>query len=225
MIPERPLDYVPKRKFINHKDAVGVLDATLIMVSKPLDKEENNMYFSGKHKKHGVKLQVLVAPDGLCIHFGGVVPGRRNDFYSYNYSGLSRTMEHSTVGMDGIKTTHRPPILADGGYMEIQNTYPEAIIPKRKPLNGHLTREQKEFNRLLSQDRSVVERFFGRMKGYWGILKKPYRGERASLDVLAQICVGLTNLKIKNAPLFLQEAIRDPDYLLEVEEEEEGKKC
>ena len=75
VIPKRPLEYVPKRKFINHKDAVGALDATLIMISKPMDKEENNMYFSGRHKKHGVKLQVLVAPDGFCIHFGGILPG------------------------------------------------------------------------------------------------------------------------------------------------------
>lgn len=127
IIPGALLDYIPRHKSINHKDAVGALDATLIMIPKPMDKEENNVHFSGKHKEHGVKLQVLAAPDDFCIHFGEIIPGKRNDFYLYNCSGLSRVTEHSTVEMDGIKAAYRPLILADCGYMRIQNSCPRQL--------------------------------------------------------------------------------------------------
>ena len=81
-------------------------------------------------------------------------------------------------------------------------TYPNVIIPVRKPKNGSFTEAQIEFNRVLSQERSVVERFFGRLKLYWGIMRGPYRSDRSSLDSLTKIYIALTNLKIRNAPLF-----------------------
>ena len=66
----------------------------------------------------------------------------------------------------------------------------------------------------------MVERFFGRMKGYWGILQRPYRSERDSLDSLARIVVALTNLKIRSAPLFSEENIYNPDPSEEEEDDE-----
>lgn len=49
-----------------------------------------------------------------------------------------------------------------------------------------------------------------------GNLQGTIRGERASLNVLAQICVGPTNLEVDNAPPFLQEVTRNSDCPLEV---------
>ena len=219
-IPKSPLDYISLRKFRNHEDAVGALDATLLPVVKPKNPEENRDYFSGKHSRHGVKLQALAAPDGTCIHIGGIVEGRRNDFYLYQQSNLARIMGRPEHNEYGERIITRPPILADGGYLGIRTTYPEAIIPIRKPPNQHLTPTQKESNRLLSQDRVIVERFFGRLKLYWGILQKPYRCDRGSMFTLIKICVGLTNLKIKRAPLFAEEEIFDPDEPPGEEEEE-----
>ena len=67
----------------------------------------------------------------------------------------------------------RPPILADGGYLGICTTYPETIIPVQRLPNQHLTPAQRETNRLLSRDRAIVERYFGRLKLYWGFCKSP----------------------------------------------------
>ena len=166
-----------------------------------------------------MKLQVLVAPDGTCIHYGGIIEGSRNDFYLFEQSTLTRDLSRREKGGTGGQVITRPQILADGGYLGIHHLYPEAVIPNRKPPHGKLTEEQKVTNRLLSQDRSVVERFFGRMKGYWGILQRPYRCERDSLDSLARIVVALTNLKIRTAPLFADEHLFDPDPSVEEEED------
>lgn len=151
-IPKHPLDYEPTRSFINYEEAVGALDATLLPLAKPKNPDENRDYFSGKHSRHGVKLQALVAPDGFCIHIGGIIEGRHNDFYLYQQSGLARTMAHQERREDGECIMVRPPILADGGYQGIRTTYPEAIIPIRRLPHQHLTPEQRETNRLLSQD-------------------------------------------------------------------------
>ena len=219
-VPKSPNEYKSTRSFINYPAAVGALDATLISINKPSEKEENRRYFSGKHKKHGAKLQILVAPDGTCIHYGGIIEGSRNDFYLFEQSTLTRDLSRREKGGAGGQLITRPQILADGGYLGIHHLYPEAIIPNRKPPHGKLTEEQKAANRLLSQDRSIVERFFGRMKGYWGILQRPYRCERDSLDSLAKIVVALTNLKIRTAPLFADEHLFNPDPSIKEEEDE-----
>lgn len=60
------------------------------------------------------------------------------------------------------------------------------------------------------------------MKAYWGILQKPYRSERSSLEVLARIVVCLTNLKLREAPLFADEDVYNPCPSVSEEEEETG---
>ena len=56
----------------------------------------------------------------------------------------------------------------------------------------------------LRLNRSVVERYFGRIKCYRSILQLPYRCNKCSIEVLAKICIGLTNLEIKTSPIFLE---------------------
>lgn len=102
----------------------------------------------------------------------------------------------------------------------IRHIYPEAAIPQGRLPNRQLTEERREANRLLSQDRVVVERFFGRMKGYCGISQKPCRSEHSSLEVLARIVVCLTNLKLREAPLFADEDVCNPSPTVN----EEGEK-
>ena len=105
-----------------------------------------------------------------------------------------------------------------------QKTYPEAITPYRKPIHGHLTQDQRNVNREISQDRVVVERFFGRLKSYWAVFQRPHRSDRSSVNTLAKICVALTNLKMETFPLYADEPIFRPDPSYgEEEEEEEGR--
>lgn len=104
----------------------------------------------------------------------------------------------------------------------IHLTYHEAILPNRKPRGNQLTPQQIEFNRRVGHDRSVVERYFGRMKCYWSILQRPYRCDKCSMEVLIKICIGLTNLKIKTSPMFLEGALYVEQEEEDVEEEEEA---
>ena len=170
-----------------------------------------------------MRLQALVAPDGQCIHYGGMINGRRHDFSLYEQSGLANDMLTMVTQNDGSRIPTKPTILADGGYAGIHISYPEAITPRRKRPHQHLTEEDREFNRNISHDRVIVERFFGRLKGYWTILKRPLRIDRVNIDGLMIILICLTNLKIRNQPMFADESIYrfDPEYEEDIEEESE----
>lgn len=166
-------------------------------------------------------MQVLVAPDGHVIHYGGIIEGSRHDFILSQESGLSRDMLITVEQVDGARIPTRPAILADGGYQGIGASYPEAIIPRRRRPNAHLSEEDILFNSRLSHDRVTVERYFGRFRAYWGIILKPVRLDKINLNGLLKILVCLTNLKLEHAPLFAEEVIHTPDPEYDEEEERE----
>ena len=224
LLPRNPRDYHSCKRFDNYSQAIGALDATLIRIRRPVSSTEAREYLSGKHRAYGMRLQVLVAPDGQCIHYGGTINGRRHDFVLYEQSGLANEMLTMVTQSDGSRIPTRPTILADGGYAGIHSSYPEAIIPRRRRPNQHLTEEDREFNRNISHDRVIVERFFGRLKGYWTILEGPLRIDRVNIDGLMIILVCLTNLKIRNQPMFADEPIHrfDPEYEEDTGEESES---
>lgn len=211
-IPKSPFKYTPTRKFSSFPEAIGAVDATLLPVAKPLDKIKNKLYYSGKHCRHGVKLQVCCAPDGMCIHFGGICPGSQHDFKLFKESGLVKALTTHATRNSGGSVTRPPQLLADGGYLGICNKYLEARIPFRRHART-LSKEQADFNKKLGRDRVIVENYFGRMKKYWGILACPYRCELNSMEVLARMCVSLTNLKLIASPLRSLENCHDPMLL------------
>ena len=64
----------PVRKFKFFPHATGAVDATLIPIQKPMDRDANNVYYSGKHGCHGAKIQVVVDPSGRAIHVSSLIP-------------------------------------------------------------------------------------------------------------------------------------------------------
>ena len=218
VIPSNPNSYEPTRRFTNYPGAVGALDSTLIPLVKPGCSAEDHLYYSGKHHKHGFKAQVLVSPDGQVLHFGGIVPGSVHDFILYQESGLATDMAIPSKGRSTSKIQMRPQILADGGYMGIHATYPEAVIPIRKPRGRSLNEAERETNRLISQDRCLVECFFARLKRSWAILQRPYRSDRTTAETLIKICICLTCIKIRNSPLIRDHDMYNPDPSFSEEE-------
>ena len=177
---------------------------------KPADREENDAWFSGKHQSHGAKLQVLSAPDVAVIHFCGIIPDRRNDKYLFDQSDIPRALSQTVTNDNGLQVIVRPPILIDGGYQGIHETYPEATMLHRRSPHGLLTPAQKHENTLISQDRVVVEQFFGILKKSRRIIRHPYRGDRDSIETLAKILVCPTNLKLKTEPLYAEKEPYEP---------------
>jgi len=130
--------------------AYVVLDGTLIPVDRVA---ADRPFYSGKHKRHGMNLQVIASPSGDILWVSGALPGSVHDKKAEWIWGVLAELEAA-----GLVT------LADKGYQG--STY--AKIPyrgKNKP------ESQKEANRAHAKLRAPGERANAQLKN-WQILRK-----------------------------------------------------
>jgi hypothetical protein len=130
--------------------ACVVLDAALV----PIDRvAADRPFYSGKHKKHGMNLQVIASPSGDILWVSGALPGSVHDKKAEWAWGVLDELEAA-----GLIT------LADKGYQG--TTW--AKIPyrgKKKP------ESQKQANRAHAKLRAPGERANAQLKN-WRILRK-----------------------------------------------------
>lgn len=192
---------VPSNFFSSFPEAIGAVDTTILKISRPFDIIKQKKYFSGKHKVHCVKFQIVANPDGWCLHYYGHFPGKKHDIKIFEESEINNFLQFQKETRNGIRINVHPQILADSGYQGAQKNYEEIRFPFKKPPNGDITNEEKEFNQKLSRDRIIVENFFGRMKMVFGLMHGVYKGELLLLNDLIPIIVCLTNFHISRRPL------------------------
>src|SRR6478735_7248877 len=130
--------------------AYVVLDGTLIPVDRVA---ADRPFYSGKHRKHGMNLQVIASPAGDVAWVSGALPGSVHDKNAGWIRGVLAGLEAA-----GLIT------LADKGYQG--STY--AKIPyrgKNKP------ESQKQANKAHAKLRAPGERANAQLKN-WKILRK-----------------------------------------------------
>jgi hypothetical protein len=130
--------------------AYVVLDGTLIPVDRVA---ADRPFYSGKHRKHGMNLQVIASPGGDILWVSGALPGAVHDKKAEWIWGVLAALEAA-----GLVT------LADKGYRGSSH----AKIPyigKGKPPS------QKEANRAHARLRVPGERANAQLKT-WKILRK-----------------------------------------------------
>ena len=130
--------------------AYVIVDGTLI----PIDRvARDKPFYSGKHKRHGMNLQVIASPDGDVLWVSGALPGSVHDKKAEWIWGVLDELEEQ-----GLVT------LADKGYQGSK----WAKVPykgKNKP------EPQKEANRAHAKLRALGERANAQLKT-WNILDK-----------------------------------------------------
>jgi hypothetical protein len=130
--------------------AYVVVDGTLIAIDRVA---ADRPFYSGKHKHHGMNLQVISSPSGDILWVSGAMPGSVHDKKAEWIWGVLRALEAA-----GLVT------LADKGYLG--SSY--AKIPyrgKNKP------ESQKQANRAHAKLRAPGERANAQLKT-WRILRK-----------------------------------------------------
>ncbi len=133
------------------KHAYVVLDGTLI----PIDRlAADRPFYSGKHRRHGMNLQVIASPDGDILWVSGTLPGAVHDLTAARIWGILRHLAAA-----GLIT------LADKGYTG-------AGHPVRTPYRGRgKPASQKDANRAHARLRAPGERANAQLKAWW-ILRK-----------------------------------------------------
>jgi hypothetical protein len=128
-----------------------VPDGTLIRTDRGA---ADRPYFSGKHRVHGMNVQVIASPDGTILWTSGALPGEAHDLSAARIWGILRALEQ-----DGIIT------LADKAYQGAEGPVLTPYKGKNKP------ESQKRANRSHARLRGPGERANAQLKS-WKILRK-----------------------------------------------------
>ncbi len=131
----------------------GFVDGTLQHVCRP--GEDQREYFLGHKRKHALKFQHIMLPNGLVAHSFGPFPGRRHDASLYGVSGVDAQLSQ-IFATDGQQLA----IYGDQAYPRHPWLY--------TPFGGdNLTHEQQEFNSAMSPLRTAVEWGFAKLTTYF----------------------------------------------------------
>lgn len=128
-----------------------ILDGTLIAIDRL---KADRPYYSGKHRMHGMNIQVISSPDGTIIWTSGALPGSTHDLTAARIWGILRRLERA-----GILTP------ADKAYQGAGDPLVTPCKGKDKP------ESQKIANRSHARLRGPGERANARLKS-WRILRK-----------------------------------------------------
>jgi hypothetical protein len=90
---------------------VGFIDGTVIGISRPGNSFQQRAAYNGHKRKHALKFQALMSPDGLILHAAGPLEGRRHDWTLYMRSGLDEELEGGLCIADTQYCIH-----GDSGY-------------------------------------------------------------------------------------------------------------
>ncbi|WP_435601825.1 IS5 family transposase [Streptomyces sp. YPW6] len=149
-----------------------IVDGTLI----PTDRiAADEPYYSQKHRRHGMNVQVIARPDGTPLWFSRATPGRTHDLTAARAHGIVQAC-----------LTRQILVLADRAYQGAGATV-------RTPYCRH--REQPEhyqqFNRDHARLRAPGERAFAQLKS-WRILRRARCSTRRIGTIVRAVHVLLT---------------------------------
>ena len=133
------------------KHACVVLDGTLIAVDRLA---ADRPFYSGKHRRHGMNLQVIASPDGGILWVSGALPGSAHDLTAARIWGILR--ELAAAGLI---------VLADKGYTGAGDPVLTPCRGRNKPAS------QNDANRAHARLRAPGERANAQLKA-WRILRK-----------------------------------------------------
>ncbi len=152
--------------------AFAILDGTLVPIDRVHDQRP---YYSGKHHRHGVNVQVLADPAGRLIWASPALPGSTHDLTAARYHDLITEL-----------TGHDVDTFADKAYQGAGGTVRTPF--KRHRERPSLSRGQKAVNRAHARIRALGERAVATLKG-WKVLVKLRCCPRRATAVIAAILV------------------------------------
>ncbi|MFD0857028.1 transposase family protein [Actinomadura adrarensis] len=138
-----------------------ILDGTLVAIDRVA---ADRPFYSGKHRRHGMNLQVIAAPDGRLLWVSGPLRGSVHDLKAARIWGVIRAL--ASTGM---------LVLADKAYQGAGDHVLTPYKGRDKP------ESQKDANRAHARLRGPGERANAQLKT-WRILRKlrccPFRAGR-----------------------------------------------
>lgn len=172
-------------------DLEVLVDATEQRIRRPQStpaQDTQRAYFSGKKKKHALKTQLAIAPDGRIQEVSASVPGATSDLTLLRLTGTVLRIQGG--------------LMCDAGYQGLATDYPEKLLYQaHRASRGHpLTATQREENRRLSHYRIKIEHVLAQLKVFQ-VLAQVYRHRREAYNGYFRLVAALTNRRAGFLPL------------------------
>jgi hypothetical protein len=168
-------------------EVAAIVDATEQATQRPQDEEAQKKHYSGKKKRHTLKTQIVVGPDGEMMDVSETVPGSQHDKKLYDESDVGDQLDEDEA------------MMGDSGFQGIQKDH-KAVLPDKKPKGGELTDAQKKRNHRISRKRIVVENTIAQLKTF-RVLYHVYRHAREAYNDFFRIVAALVNRRMRRRPL------------------------
>lgn len=167
--------------------AYVVLDGTLLRIDRvAMAAKGDRIYYSGKHKTHGMNVQTLADPAGRLIWASPAMPGSRHDIACAREHGLLTALASALAGT-GVQ------VLADRGYQGAARDCPQVRVPQRSRRKDRTTGtlrvlsvNQRAVNRAHAALRAPGERANAQLKS-WRILAKIRCSPSAASGLVAAV--------------------------------------
>jgi hypothetical protein len=168
--------------------AFVILDGTLLRIDRVgMASGRDRAFYSGKHKCHGVNVQVIADPVGRPVWVSPALPGSRHDMGAAREHGIIDAFAQA-----GVRA------VADTAY---QGGGPAVAVPQRRRRRDsdtgryrRLSRNQKDVNTAHARQRGPGERVNAELKN-WRILRKI----RSCPNRASELVAAVQTLMIANA--------------------------
>ena len=162
------------------RKAFVILDGTLLRIDRVgMGSGRDRPYYSGKHKCHGMNVQVITDPAGRLVWASPALPGARHDMGAAGDHGILHALRDAEV-----------KVIADNGYRGAGFAVPQRRRPA-DPETGErrrLSAGQKVVNSAHARQRGPGERANAQLKA-WRNLRKIRCCPRRVTDLVKAILV------------------------------------
>ena len=152
------IDFNKKGKEITISEKL--VDVTECTIQRPKNSELQIYYYSGKKKKHTIKIQLIIDEKSKEIVSIAFDAGSIHDFLLF---------KNTTKDLNELIS-----FLGESGYQGIKNIFKNSMIQKKKSKYNPLTDQDKELNKLISSIRITIEHINCQLK-IFRILSERYR--------------------------------------------------
>ncbi|MBW3058820.1 MAG: IS5/IS1182 family transposase [Spiroplasma poulsonii] len=170
-----------KKALINDyfNDKTIIIDATETPIQRP--KKGQKQSYSGKKKKHTIKTQVIIEQETKKIIATSFSLGKKHYYALFKESKIPI-----------LKNTK---LIVDSGYQGIQKNHNNVLIPTKKTKKNPLNKEQKQYNRLVSKMRIIIENIFAILKKF-KIITEKYRNRIKRFGLRFNLIASIYNLQL-----------------------------
>lgn len=171
---------IKKDRSLTQKEVIKLLaDVTEQPTQRPKKKHKQKKVYSGKKKRHTLKVEIAMQDTGKILAVSRTAPGRHHDF---------------RIRKEGKPLPGNSQKFVDSGYQGLQKLLQAVTLPFKRKKNQPLTVEQKRHNRQLASFRIKVEHKIREIK-LFKIMSETYRNFQKKHNLRFNIIAGIVNLK------------------------------